>query len=41
MKDEGGSDSTITKEAMNLSLVYDLDVGSQNYDSNAVEHRVR
>lgn len=41
MKDEGVSDSTITKEAMNLNLVYDLDVGSQNYDSNAVEHRVR
>lgn len=41
MKDEGASDNNITKEAMNLNLVYELDVGSQNYDSNAVEHRVR
>ncbi len=40
MKDDGDEDSNVVKETANLNMYYELDVGSKNYDSNAVEHRV-
>ena len=33
-------ESEVELTEANMKLVYQLDVGSQNYDDNAVEHRI-
>ena len=38
---EDAADLAVSREATNLKLVYELDRDSQNYDANAVEHRVQ
>ena len=41
IKMEEGEDAGVKKEGTNMKLVYELDQSSKNYDTNAVEHRIR